>query len=72
MGQNMVGWVRLKVSGPKGTVIKVRHAEVLDKFGEFYTANLRSAKAQFIYTLAETVKKFMNPDLLSWASGLSK
>src|SRR5664280_45108 len=50
MGQNMVGWIRLKVTGPKGTVITVRHAEVLDKFGEFYTANLRSAKAQFIYT----------------------
>ncbi len=37
MGQNMVGWVRLKVSGSKGTVVTIRHAEVLDKFGEFYT-----------------------------------
>ena len=61
MGQNMVGWVRLKVSGPKGTVIKVRHAEVLDKFGEFYTANLRSAKAQFIYTLAGNGEEIYEP-----------
>jgi len=26
MGQNMVGWVRLKVTGPKGNAIKIRHA----------------------------------------------
>ncbi len=44
MGQNMVGWVRMKVSGPAGRVIVLRHAEVLDKEGNFYTENLRSAK----------------------------
>ena len=52
MGQNMVGWVRLKVKGEKGTVVTLRHAEVLDKFGEFYTTNLRVAKCQLTYTLA--------------------
>jgi alpha-L-rhamnosidase len=61
MGQNMVGWIRLKVTGPKGTVVTVRHAEVLDKFGEFYTANLRSAKAQYIYTLAGTGEEIYEP-----------
>lgn len=50
-GQNMVGWVRLKVSGPAGTKVTVRHAEVLDKEGEFYTANLRTAKATMTYIL---------------------
>ena len=46
MGQNMVGWVRLKaVEGPAGTTVTLRHAEVLDKAGNFYTANLRTAKA---------------------------
>lgn len=50
MGQNMVGWIRLKVNAPRGTVITIRHAEVLDKFGEFYTENLRSAKCQIDYT----------------------
>ncbi len=44
MGQNMVGWIRLKAEGPAGTVIVLRHAEVLDKEGNFYTKNLRSAK----------------------------
>ncbi|MDN3579944.1 alpha-L-rhamnosidase [Mucilaginibacter flavus] len=50
-GQDMTGWVRLKVNGPAGTHIRVRHAEVLDKFGEFYTENLRSATATLNYTL---------------------
>jgi alpha-L-rhamnosidase len=51
MGQNMVGWIRLKVKGQKGNIITLRHAEVLDKYGEFYTTNLRSAKCQITYTL---------------------
>ena len=45
MGQNMVGWVRLKVEGPAGTTVTLRHAEVLDKAGNLYTENLREAKA---------------------------
>jgi alpha-L-rhamnosidase len=51
MGQNMVGWLRLKVTGPKGTTVTLRHAEVMDKFGEFYTTNLRAAKCEINYTL---------------------
>ena len=50
MGQNMVGWVRLKISGEKGTTITLRHAEVLDKYGKLYTENLRSAKQTVVYT----------------------
>jgi len=51
MGQNMVGWIRLKVNGPAGTTVTIRHAEVLDKEGNFYTENLRAAKVELIYTL---------------------
>ena len=51
MGQNMVGWVRLKISGTRGTKITLRHAEVLDKFGDFYLDNLRTAQAKATYTL---------------------
>ena len=51
LGQNMVGWVRLKVRGPAGTTVILRHAEVMDKSGEFYTANLRAAAATIRYTL---------------------
>jgi len=51
MGQNMVGWVRLKVSGKKGDQVTIKFAEVLDKAGNFYTDNLRSAKSTDIYIL---------------------
>ena len=51
MGQNMVGWVRLRVRGPAGTTVRLQHAEVLDKDGNFYTANLRTAQQQISYTL---------------------
>jgi alpha-L-rhamnosidase len=51
LGQNMVGWVRLRVSGPSGTVVRLRHAEVLDKAGNFYTENLRDASETVKYTL---------------------
>ncbi|MEO6313700.1 MAG: glycoside hydrolase family 78 protein [Chitinophagaceae bacterium] len=50
-GQNMVGWVRLKVKGNAGTAVTVRHAEVLDKYGDFYTDNLRAAAATAEYIL---------------------
>jgi len=50
MGQNMVGWIRFRVTAPAGTTITLRHAEVLDKDGNFYTENLRSAKETIRYT----------------------
>ena len=50
MGQNMVGWMRVRVSAPAGTTITLRHAEVLDSNGNFYIENLRTAKATDRYT----------------------
>ncbi|MFM7839924.1 MAG: family 78 glycoside hydrolase catalytic domain, partial [Chitinophagaceae bacterium] len=50
-GQNLVGWVRVKVQGRSGDQIVVKHAEVLDKQGNFYTENLRAAKATATYIL---------------------
>ena len=44
MGQNMVGWCRIKVKGPAGATVQLRHAEVLNDDGTLYTANLRAAK----------------------------
>jgi alpha-L-rhamnosidase len=61
MGQNMVGWLRLKVSGKKGAVVTLKHAEVLDKYGEFYTTNLRSAKCELNYTLAGSGEEIYEP-----------
>ena len=51
MGQNMVGWIRLKVKGTRGDQVTLKFAEVLDKDGNFYTENLRRAKATDTYIL---------------------
>jgi alpha-L-rhamnosidase len=61
MGQNMVGWVRLKVRGPAGTTVTLRHAEVLDKQGNFYTENLRAAKQAVQYTLKGGADEVFEP-----------
>ena len=50
-GQNLVGWVMVKAKGNAGDSIKISHAEVLDKNGNFYTENLRAAKAEAVYVL---------------------
>ena len=50
-GQNIVGWVKLKVKGSLGQKIVLRHVEMLDKKGEPYFENLRSAKALATYEL---------------------
>ncbi|WP_276484325.1 alpha-L-rhamnosidase [Paraflavitalea pollutisoli] len=50
-GQNLVGWVVLKVNGPAGHKIRISHAETLDKAGNFYITNLREAKSQNNYIL---------------------
>lgn len=49
MGQNMVGWMRFTVRAEAGTVVTLQHAEVLDRDGNFYTGNLRSAKQTITY-----------------------
>lgn len=49
MGQNMVGWVSLKVQAKRGTKVQMRFAETLKADGDLYTANLRSAEQTDIY-----------------------
>ncbi|KAF5018740.1 hypothetical protein F66182_9275 [Fusarium sp. NRRL 66182] len=44
-GQNLVGWLRLRVDGPANTTIRLRHAEVLEN-GELAIRPLRHAKAE--------------------------
>jgi alpha-L-rhamnosidase len=61
LGQNMVGWVRLKVKGPAGTIVTLRHAEVLDQNGNVYTDNLRSAKSTVRYTLSGIGTEIFEP-----------
>ncbi|HTR29203.1 MAG TPA: family 78 glycoside hydrolase catalytic domain [Puia sp.] len=48
-GQNLVGWVVVRLKGHPADSIVLSHAEVLDKNGNFYTENLRAAKAEDTY-----------------------
>lgn len=60
-GQNLVGWVELKVKGSSGDKINIYHTEVLDKEGNFYTENLRAAKQQASYILKGGAEEFFEP-----------
>ncbi len=51
MGQNMSGWAKLRVQGPRGTRVMLRYAEVLYPNGMINRDNLRSAKSRDIYIL---------------------
>ena len=52
LGQNMVGWVRLRVSGARGTRVQLRFAEILEPDGSLHLANLRGARQLDTYVLA--------------------
>jgi len=60
-GQNLVGWVVLKMKGKAGQVIKLNHAEVLDKDNNFYTLNLRHAKCENQYTIMDDKERVYEP-----------
>jgi alpha-L-rhamnosidase len=51
LGQNFAGVVRLRVKGPAGTVIQIRHGEMLHPDGTLMTENLRKARAINHYVL---------------------
>ncbi len=61
LGQNMVGWTRLKVQGEAGTTVRLRFAEALKPDGSIYTANLRGAQATDSYTLRGGEKEVFEP-----------
>lgn len=60
-GQNLVGRLRLVVSGPAGHVLRVRHAEVLED-GELATRPLRRAAATDEFTLAGVGPETLEPE----------
>ncbi len=51
MGQNMVGWISMKVKGNAGDTVKLRFAETTNDNGSLYMANIRNAKVTDTYTL---------------------
>jgi len=62
-GQNLVGWVRLRVRGQdRGHEVVVRHAEVLEG-GELGVRPLRTARATDSYLLAGEAEEVLEPSL---------
>lgn len=51
LGQNFAGVVALKVKGPAGTTVRLRHGEMLHPDGRLMTENLRKARATDVYVL---------------------
>ena len=60
-GQNMTGRIRFKVRGKSGDRVILKHAEVLNSKGEFYTANLRLAKQRIEYILSGREEELYEP-----------
>lgn len=60
-GQNLVGWVEFSNVGKRGDTLKMYHAEILDKAGEFYTENLRAAAQLNTYILNGDADRVYRP-----------
>jgi len=61
LGQNMVGWARLKARGPAGTRITLRFAETLNTDGTVYRDNLRRARATDTFILSGNGEEVLEP-----------
>lgn len=64
-GQNFAGYVEISANGKKGDTIEISHAEILDKDGNFYTENLRSARQKNTYVLSGDGEEIFKPTF-SW------
>jgi alpha-L-rhamnosidase len=50
-GQNFTGWVRLTVQGPRGTEVRLRHAELIHEDGTLNISTNQNAEATDVYIL---------------------
>ncbi len=57
-GQNITGYVEFETEAKQGDIIEYSHAEVLDADGNFYTENLRTAKAKIKYICRDGRQKY--------------
>ena len=57
-GQNFTGYINVIIKGKRKEKISFVPAEILDKDGNFYNANYRSAKSFFSYTLTGNEDNF--------------
>ncbi|MBO5374586.1 MAG: family 78 glycoside hydrolase catalytic domain [Clostridia bacterium] len=63
--QNLTGYFELELEAKKGERVSLSFAEVLDKDGNFYTENYRSAKAELEY-ICKDGKQSYKPRLAFW------
>jgi len=61
LGQNMVGWAKLRLRGSAGQRITVRYGEMLNPDGTLYTANLRGATATDYFILSGKGEETLEP-----------
>ncbi|MDA6068298.1 glycoside hydrolase family 78 protein [Flavobacterium sp. AC] len=61
MGQNMVGWLQLKVKGKSGDKVILKFAESLQADGSLYIENLRDARTTDVYTLKGEGEEIWEP-----------
>ena len=61
LGQNFAGVARLKATGPAGTKITLRFAEVLNPDGTMYTTNLREARVVDTYVMRGQGQEIWQP-----------
>jgi len=60
-GQNMAGWVQLRVKGRKGDTVRISHGEILDKNGNFYMGNMTRANPVDVYVLNGEGTEILEP-----------
>ncbi len=60
-GQNLAGYVRFRVRGKAGDKVVLRHSEILDAAGNFYTDNLRRAQQKITYILKGDEEESFSP-----------
>jgi alpha-L-rhamnosidase len=61
LGQNISGWVELRVSGPRGAKVRMRFSELIYENGTINRENIRRAKAEDIYILKGEGKEVWEP-----------
>ncbi len=61
MGQNMAGWVQMKVHGNRDDKVTLKFAETLTDSTGLYVANLRDAKVTDVYTLKGVGEEIWRP-----------
>lgn len=57
-GQEVTGYVRFTVEAQAGDLVEISHGEVLDKDGNFYNENYRTAKAKLCYVCKNGVQTY--------------